>query len=343
MVRKIGYIFVLMLFSISLWGNDSTFVFRVDSKDIFFIPSYKGNDSSIVLLSSALSKYFDKIASKEMAFFITGQKEAAESVQSYFNIYEGLRNESVTYVDEKEVEVVDEDYIVTIILYKTGFEPDVIKRKKRKALTMNQVEMDTKISLQKAITTVNPWTEEFIPTRRPLFHVKTNLLIDAAITPNIEFDVPVAKHWSVAAEYHYGWWLRRDNTFCWQIQFGGVEGKYWINPSATDYNSMDKWFVSLFYDLGIYDFQFKPSNGVQGKFNVMTGATAGYVYTYNDYLSFDFSAGVGFLSTIYQKYYTFEDVIVKQGSPVRMNLACPKVKISLILVIFQHVKKGGVR
>lgn len=342
MVKRIGYIFALLLISITVWGEDSTYVFRVNSSELFLNPLYKETEKTINSLTKLINSHYDKIMSKEMAFAVTGEDEAAESVISYFVIYEGLKKESFTYYeDDENAAVVDGDYLVSVIFYKTGFEPDVIRRKKRKSLSMNKVDMVKPPVITIDRGQVQPWSEQFTPTQRPFFLIKTNLLNDAALTPNIEFDIPLAKHWSISAEYNYGWWLRRDNSFCWQIQYGGIDLKYWIKPSSQDYNSMDKWYVTLFYDLGIYDFQFNASNGTRGDFNVMAGASFGYVLPVNDYISFDLSFGAGFMSTVYQKYFTFENVIIKSGSAIKMNFPCPKAKVSLVFVIFKHVKKGG--
>lgn len=341
MVKRIGYILAFLLISTISRGQDSVFVFKVSSLDPFFDSSYKENRASSELLTKAIASYYDEIMSKERAFMISGEKESALSVQSYFSIYEGLNEEHFTYAEEAEITMDGSDYLVIIELYKTGYEPDVIRRKKRKALSKTKVDLTEGPEIKIERDKVESWNEQFVPTRRPLFLVKTNLLNDLAITPNIEFDIPVARHWSIAAEFNYGWWLKRDNSFCWQIEYGGVDVKYWIKPTSAEYNSMDKWWVGVFYNLGIYDFQFKASDGVQGRFNVMAGASFGYVYSVNDYLSFDFSLGVGYMSTIYQKYYTFNNVIVKSGSPVRMGLPCPKAEISLSFIIFKHNKKGG--
>lgn len=60
----------------------------------------------------------------------------------------------------------------------------------------------------------------------PLFALKTNLLFDLALTPNIELEVPIGKRWSVNGEFMRGWWLNKSNTFCWQVESFGLEGRY---------------------------------------------------------------------------------------------------------------------
>lgn len=345
MVRKVGYILTIFLLStFMLKGQDSMFVFHVSYETEYFYASYSNNEKEIKDLTFLIEKNIDKLLNGEMALAISGKEIAAASVQSYFVIYEGLKAESFVYTGEETLTESDKDMVVEVTLYRTGFEPESVVRVRRKKIsTLNQVSMKEVKQLHVDREEVRAWRDEFVQTHKPVFTVKTNLLIDAALTPNIAFDIPLAKHWSIAAEYYYGWWLKKDNSFCWQINSGGIELKYWFDRSSEKYNVMDKWYAGVFYNLGIYDFQFNPSNGVQGNFNLFTGLSGGYVLSVGKHLSFTFSLSAGFLSTTYQNYYTLDNVIVKRGSAIRMNTIFPKAEVSLAYIVYQQVRKGGAR
>lgn len=70
-------------------------------------------------------------------------------------------------------------------------------------------------------------TERKAP-RRPFIALKTNLLFDLALMPNIEAEVPIGNRWSVNGELMFPWWLFEGDKYCLQILSGGLEGRYWL-------------------------------------------------------------------------------------------------------------------
>lgn len=57
---------------------------------------------------------------------------------------------------------------------------------------------------------------------------------------------------------------------------------------------------------GIYDFQFK-GDGYQGRYYAASGLTYGYAKQIARHLSFEFSLGIGYLTTEYKKYTPYEE------------------------------------
>ena len=72
--------------------------------------------------------------------------------------------------------------------------------------------------------------------KRPLFALKTNLLFDAAMMPNIEIEVPIGKRWSINGEYMFPWWLFDGDKYSLQILTGGLEGRYWLGSRESRMN-----------------------------------------------------------------------------------------------------------
>lgn len=173
--------------------------------------------------------------------------------------------------------------------------------------------------------------------RKTLFAVKTNMLYDLALTPNLELEVPIGSRWSVNAEYQYGWWLKK-NTFCWQIESGGLEGRYWLGDRQK-HPVLGGWFVGLFAGGGIYDFQLKKDQGYQGEFYIMMGASGGYTTSIARNLNLEFSLGVGALVTDYRHYHVIDNELIKQGVDMKYKALLPlKAKVSLVWLI---KGKGG--
>lgn len=71
--------------------------------------------------------------------------------------------------------------------------------------------------------------------RKPLLALKTNLLFDAALIPNVEVEVPIGKRFSVNGELMFPWWLFDGNRYCLQILAGGIEGRYWFGNREKKY------------------------------------------------------------------------------------------------------------
>ena len=48
----------------------------------------------------------------------------------------------------------------------------------------------------------------------PFLALKTNMLFDIALIPNIEVEVPVGKCWSLNGELMFPWWLFDNDKYC---------------------------------------------------------------------------------------------------------------------------------
>jgi hypothetical protein len=160
-----------------------------------------------------------------------------------------------------------------------------------------------------ADTPINPPLEEPDPEAavpdccvpgRPLVIIKTNLLYDVALTPHLGVEVPIGERFSVSAEFMRGWWLKRDNSFCWQLEAAALEGRYWFSP-LMERHRHGGWFAGIAVQAGFYDFQLHHTRGAQGEV-WMAGVTGGYLCPLSSYWSLEFTLGIGCLRTNYRRY-----------------------------------------
>jgi hypothetical protein len=176
----------------------------------------------------------------------------------------------------------------------------------------------------------------FLTLRRdysPLFTVKTNLLYDLALTPNVGLEVPLGDRWSISADFLRGWWLKRNWSFCWQVESFGVEGRFWLSD-RTGQSRQGGWFIGAFVQTGFYDFQLKRTEGVQGEHTVMPGFSAGYTRPLRGGWSLEFTLGAAYLTNDYRRYSVEEThdghELIRLGSPMRFVGVMPcKVGVSL--------------
>lgn len=180
--------------------------------------------------------------------------------------------------------------------------------------------------------------------RKTLLAIKSNMLYDIALIPNIEVEIAIRDRWSVGAQVMCGWWLKDDYSRCWQIQAADIEGRYWFGDRSKR-RALTGWFAGVFASSGFYDFQLDDDSGMQGEFYVMTGVSGGYSMPIGRRLNLEFAAGVGYVVNDYQKYVVYESqYLVADGSQMRFQSVFPaKVEVSLGWLMFRGSKRGGDR
>ena len=175
--------------------------------------------------------------------------------------------------------------------------------------------------------------------RHPLFAVKTNLLFDAALMPNIELEVPIGKRWSLNGEYMFPWWLINDDRYCLQILMGGLEVRYWPGRRSGR-DVLTGHFLGLYAGGGKYDLQW-DKNGYQGEFFIAAGVSYGYAHSIARNLRLEYNIGIGMLRTDYRHYHSRDNhrTLLWQENGEYTWLGPTKLKISLVWLITGKNKK----
>ena len=175
--------------------------------------------------------------------------------------------------------------------------------------------------------------------RHPLFAVKTNLLFDAALMPNIELEVPIGKRWSLNGEYMFPWWLINDDRYCLQVLMGGLEVRYWPGRRSGR-NVLTGHFLGLYAGGGKYDLQW-DKNGYQGEFFIAAGVSYGYAHSIARNLRLEYNIGIGMLRTDYRHYHSRDNhrTLLWQENGEYTWLGPTKLKISLVWLITGKNKK----
>ena len=181
--------------------------------------------------------------------------------------------------------------------------------------------------------------------RRPLLALKTNLLFDAALMPNVEIEVPVGKRWSVNGEYAFPWWQFDRGKYCMQVLMGGLEGRYWLGSrkSREDREVLTGHFLGLYAGGGKYDLQW-GEKGYQGEFFIAAGVSYGWATRIARHLHLEFNIGIGLLRTDYRHYArdNYQTLLWQENGKYTW-FGPTKAKISLVWLLNRRVKKGGSR
>lgn len=124
----------------------------------------------------------------------------------------------------------------------------------------------------------------------PVVALRTNLLLDVLGAVNLGVEIPLGKHFSVAADFAYSH-TRINNLYALQGLQVTAEARYWFKPRK---NALTGWNIGAYAAYGDrFDVQWV--RGVQGNGYFSTGLSAGYSFRLADNFNLDLSAMGGFI------------------------------------------------
>ena len=177
---------------------------------------------------------------------------------------------------------------------------------------------------------------------KPLLALKTNMLYDLALAPNIEVELPFGrnKRWSVMAEYLNPWWRLDKLNYAYEIQEAGVELRRWLTPRC---NGSRPWlsgsFLGVYVASAKYDLEY---NGVGDQGEIWSvGATWGYSWPVSRRLNLEFSLSAGYVNGERRHYNAeFESSHLIYKYTKKINYFGPtKLKFSLVWILPSKQKK----
>lgn len=170
------------------------------------------------------------------------------------------------------------------------------------------------------------------------FATKTNLLFDAVGAVNVGLEIPVGNRWSADINWIFPWYLDKDWNWCYQLLWGDVEVRRWLGE-RTRANRLAGHFVGLYAGGGLYDFQWRSTDGYQGEFFIAAGIGYGYSQVLRNNWRLEFEIGLGYLQSDYRHYFHItnaegEEELLRDKVSGRFGYWGPtKAKISLVIPI----------
>lgn len=164
--------------------------------------------------------------------------------------------------------------------------------------------------------------------------VKSNLLYDIFITPNIELEYPFKRgKWSINGEYWFPWYIFGNHGHAYQFIYGGLEGRYWLGD-RTRRDLLTGHFIGAYAGGGYYDLEWEHQ-GYQGEFFVLAGVSYGYAARLSEHLRLEFNLGVGYMQTDYLHYHGMENdrYLVWQEDGSFSWFGPTKAKVSLVYLL----------
>lgn len=182
-------------------------------------------------------------------------------------------------------------------------------------------------------------------TQRPYkMLVRSNLLYDAALVPNIGFELPIYKGLAFSGDWNCAWWSNLPKNIFYQT-YGGYAGlRYHFGCEAAQ-NQLTGHFAGVSAIAMTYDFALGKRGCQYNDWNF--GVQAEYGYTLplkNGKWAFTFSLGVGYVRLKYKEYLPMDTHYVYQRSVTRDWFGPTRLEVSICRMIgFKSARgeKGG--
>lgn len=175
--------------------------------------------------------------------------------------------------------------------------------------------------------------------------VKTNMLYDLAIVPNIGVEFYLGKNYSVAGNWMYSWWKSDPKAWYWRTYGGDLAVRWWFGEKAQQ-KPLQGHHVGLYGQIVTYDFEIGGRGYLGDRWSYGGGVEYGYSLPIARRMNIDFNIGVGYLGGEFKEYLPIDGHYVWQVTKQRHWFGPTKAEISLVWLLGRgniNEGKGGKR
>lgn len=180
--------------------------------------------------------------------------------------------------------------------------------------------------------------------RRPYYlAIKTNMLYDLLLVPNIGVEVYLGKSWSAGGNWMYAWWKTDRKHRYWRTYGGDLYLRRWLGSKA-EAKPLTGHHLGLYGGIVTYDFELGGRGYLGDKWSYHAGIEYGYAHPIARRLNLEFNIGIGYLGGEYKEYLPIDDHYVWQATKRRHWFGPTKAEISLVWLIGRgniNQGKGG--
>lgn len=174
------------------------------------------------------------------------------------------------------------------------------------------------------------------------FALKSNLLYDALLVPNLALEASIGSGWTLGAGGMLAWWSKDAKHRYWRIYGGDLEIRKYFGTLSKS-KPLQGHHLGIYGDFLTYDFEF-GAKGYQSKATYAAGIKYGYSHPIANRLNLDFVLGIGYLHSNYKTYVPRDGCYVYQETKKRKWLGPTQAEISLVWLLGKgntNKKKGG--
>lgn len=176
---------------------------------------------------------------------------------------------------------------------------------------------------------VNPAQEP--PPAASYFALKSNLLYDALLVPNLSLEASISCGWTLGAGGMFAWWSKDAKHRYWRIYGGDLEIRKYFGTLSKS-KPLQGHHLGIYGDFLTYDFEF-GAKGYQSKATYAAGIKYGYSHPIANRLNLDFALGIGYLHSNYKTYVPKDGCYVYQETKKRKWLGPTQAEISLVWLL----------
>ena len=184
--------------------------------------------------------------------------------------------------------------------------------------------------------------EQESPPVASYFALKSNLLYDALLIPNLSLEASIGSGWTLGAGGMLAWWSKDAKHRYWRIYGGDLEIRKYFGTLSKS-KPLQGHHLGIYGDFLTYDFEF-GAKGYQSKATYAAGIKYGYSHPIANRLNLDFALGIGYLHSNYKTYVPRDGCYVYQETKKRKWLGPTQAEISLVWLLGKgntNKKKGG--
>lgn len=190
-------------------------------------------------------------------------------------------------------------------------------------------------------------TPESAPRKPFCMVLKTNMLYDAFLIPNLGVEFHIRRGWSVGGNWMYAWWKNDTRHNYWRVYGGELDIRKYMGHRATK-NPLTGHHLGIYSQILTYDFETggrgymagTPGGTLLDKANYTVGLEYGYSLPVNRKLNIDFTLGAGYMTGQYHEYLPLDGCNVWQSTKQRRWWGPTKAEISLVWFVGRNSYNG---
>lgn len=185
------------------------------------------------------------------------------------------------------------------------------------------------------------WEPEPEPEPKPFYmDIRTNMLYDAALVPNLGVDFYLGRNISVGGNWQYAWWSKDSRHRYWRLYGGDINARWWFGSQAHE-KPLTGHHLGVYAQMLTYDFEFgnkgymagKPGHSMWDRASWGVGAEYGFSLPIARHFNIDFTLGVGYLGGTVLDYQVIDGHYVWQATKRRHWFGPTKAEISLVWLL----------
>jgi hypothetical protein len=162
--------------------------------------------------------------------------------------------------------------------------------------------------------------------------IRTDLMSDVLLIPNIGVEMSLPDNWSVSTEFVYANWNNMTKHRYWDINGGRICIRKYFGEAALR-RSFSGHHVGISTTAVAYNFCIGNLGQKSSTANIIAEVDYGYSFQLKTNLNLDLEAGIGYLNGKYHEYVVEDNHDIWRGTIRRNNIVPGKLSISLIWLI----------